>query len=154
MSEATLSPPNCDLLEGVLDQLIPPSDDGRLPGAGEAGLVAAIDKSLRRNPAMRPVIEQGLATLAEIVRGRGAETLAALSPADRTEVVKELESKDVAFFITLMFLAYPQYYQDPRVVEALGIEPRAPHPKGYSMRPHDLTLLDPVRRRAKMFREV
>jgi hypothetical protein len=48
---------------------------------------------------------------------------------------------------------YSGYYQHPRVVEALGLEARAPHPKGFSMEPDDWTILDPVRARGKMYRE-
>ena len=39
-----------------------------------------------------------------------------------------------------------------RVVAALGLEPRPPHPKGYEMGTDDLTLLDPVRRRGPRYR--
>jgi hypothetical protein len=38
------------------------------------------------------------------------------------------------------------------VVEALGLEPRPPFPKGYEVPPNDPALLDPVRRRAPFFR--
>jgi hypothetical protein len=49
---------------------------------------------------------------------------------------------------------YAGYYQHPRVMSALGLAPRPPHPLGYEMGADDLSLLDPVRRRAKMYREV
>ena len=55
---------------------------------------------------------------------------------------------------TLTFVAYVGYYQHPRVVAALGLEHRPPHPKGHEMEASDLTLLDPVRRRGKLYREV
>ena len=139
------------LLDGVLDGLIPPSADGRLPGAGRIGLVAALDEALKKAEALRPVIEQGLDTVAQIV-GQGGD-LAAMSPEERGQAMKDLESKDAGFLLTLIFLAYPAYYQHPKVLTALGLEPRPPHPEGYVMRPHDLSLLDPVRTRAKMFRE-
>jgi hypothetical protein len=45
------------------------------------------------------------------------------------------------------------YYQAPRVVEALGLEARPPHPKGYEVELGDLTLLDEVRRRGKLYRD-
>ena len=58
-----------------------------------------------------------------------------------------------AVFQTLLVHAYRDYYQHPRVVEALGLEPRPPFPKGFEVAPSDLTLLDPVRRRRKMYRD-
>lgn len=137
------------LLDGVLDGLIPPSADGRLPGAGRIGLVASLDEALKKAEALRPVIEQGLDTVAQLVAGGD---LAAMSPEERARTMKDLESRDAGFLMTLMFLAYPAYYQHPKVLTALGLEPRPPHPEGYPMKPHDLSLLDPVRGRGKMFR--
>jgi hypothetical protein len=49
--------------------------------------------------------------------------------------------------------AFVGYYQNAQVAAALGLEPRPPHPHGYTMEPNDLTLLDPVRHRPKFFRQ-
>ena len=46
------------------------------------------------------------------------------------------------------------YYQHPRVLSALGLDPRPPHPDGYRMAPDDLALLEPVRRRPRMYRSI
>jgi hypothetical protein len=40
------------------------------------------------------------------------------------------------------------------VLALLGAETRPPHPKGYEMKANDYSLLDPVRRRAPMYRKV
>ena len=52
---------------------------------------------------------------------------------------------DQFFLPAFLFLVYSTYYQHPRVVEALGLEARAPHPKGHVVEETDWTLLDPVR---------
>jgi hypothetical protein len=50
---------------------------------------------------------------------------------------------------------YSAYYQHPRVLSGLGLEPRPPHPKGYALEQPDLdALLAPVRARAKLYRDV
>ena len=69
-------------------------------------------------------------------------------------MTEELSAAEPAFFPTLTFVAYVGYYQQTRIVESLGLEHRPPHPKGYEMEPSDLSLLDPVRRRGKLYREV
>jgi hypothetical protein len=104
-------------------------------------------------PVLQPVMAQGLATLSRLAAGRDARGFASLSAKDRGEVMGELAAADPAFLPTLTFVAYAGYYQHPRVVAALGLEARPPHPRGYSMEPNDLTLLDAVRRRPKMYRE-
>ena len=45
------------------------------------------------------------------------------------------------------------YYRDDRVLIAIGHEARAPFPKGYDVEQGDWSLLDPVRRRAKFWRD-
>ena len=135
-------------LAGVLDEIIPPSGDGRLPGAGELGLAGYVDEALRKMPDLRPMIAQGLSDLDQQARARGARDFAALPKADRLELLNQQ-----ALVLPLTFHTYGGYYQHPRVVAALGLEPRPPHPKGYEMEPNDLTLLDAVRRRPKLYRE-
>jgi len=141
-------------LAAVLDEIIPPGGRPELPGAGELGVVAYVESALRQMPMLEPVIVQGLGALQDASRRLKSVGFAALSKPDRLEVLRELESVDAAFLPTVTFLAFAGYYHDGRVVEALGLEPRPPHPAGYEMPPNDFSLLDPVRRRKKLYRDV
>jgi len=140
-------------LASVLDEIIPPSGDGRLPGAGELGLAGYIEQTLQQTPEFRPAIAQGLSTLDDLARSRGSERFAALSGQDKLDVLNQLATAQPAFLPGLIFHAYAGYYQNGRVVAALGLEPRPPHPEGYDLEPGDLTLLDRVRRRPEMYRK-
>jgi len=141
------------LLASVLDEIIPPSDDGRFPGAGDLGLAGFVEQNLQRTPELRPAIAEGLSELADLVSSRGSQDFAALSRRDKLDVLHELAEKQPAFLPGLILQTYAGYYQDSRVIEALGLEPRPPHPKGYDLEPGDLTLLEPVRRRPALFRK-
>ena len=136
------------VLTSVLDEIIPPSNDGRLPGAGQLGLADYVDEALQKTPELRVMIVQGLSDLDNLARGRNAPGFAALSREDKLQLLNEW-----GFVLPLTLHAYTGYYQHPQVVEALGLEARPPHPKGYHMEPNDLTLLDAVRRRRKLYRE-
>jgi hypothetical protein len=68
-------------------------------------------------------------------------------------VLNEIATTEPGFLPGLIFHTYAGYYQNGRVMEALGLEPRPPHPAGYEMEPGDLTLLEAVRRRPRMYRE-
>ena len=46
------------------------------------------------------------------------------------------------------------YYRDDRVVRSLGLEPRPPFPKGHVLEQGDWSLLDAVRGRPRMWRDV
>jgi hypothetical protein len=135
-------------LAAVLDEIIPPSSDGRLPGAGQLGLAGYIDTALRKTPELRSVIASGLAEIEALARERTAPDFATLSRADKVNVLAQQ-----GFVFPLMLQAYAAYYQQPRVLAALGLEARPPHPTGYQMEPNDLSLLDPVRRRPRLYRE-
>ena len=78
---------------------------------------------------------------------------AALAAVPRREVMNEVAAEDVGFVFTVLFHAYIGYYQHREVLRGLGREPRPPHPLGYEMAPDDLTLLDDVRRRPRLYRE-
>jgi hypothetical protein len=136
------------VLSLVLDEIIPPSPERGLPGAGEAGVVAYVERVLRTLPDLRSLVTQGLADLDALARSRHGRRFTALPRADRQVLLA-----DQSFVFPLTLHTFVGYYQTARVAEALGLEPRPPHPKGYDMEPNDLTLLDSVRRRPKLFRE-
>jgi hypothetical protein len=147
------SPDEVRALRAALDEIIPPAADGRLPGAGELGLVAHFERAVGRRPELGPLLAQGLAGLDDLARGRGAESFAALPGDERQEVLDELGSRAPAFLPTAVALTYIGYYENPRVLEAHGFDARPPYPEGYEVPPSDPAVLDPVRRRAPMYRE-
>lgn len=116
-------------LDAVLDEIIPPGGDRGMPGAGQVGVARYVDAALRPTPALHQMVREGVAALAEL-----ASSQHALPP-------------------LLVLHAYAGYYQQPRVLEALGIEPRPPHPAGYATVEGDLSLLEPVRQRGRTYRE-
>ena len=58
------------VLAGLLETIVPPSSDGRLPGAGALGLTAHIARTVEKTPMLRPVVEYGLSALAERARAK------------------------------------------------------------------------------------
>ncbi len=150
MSERFLSPAAEQTLACVLDAIIPASDDGRLPAAGALGLAAPVSEKLGD---AAPLVAQGLAAVEELAAARGASAFATLEPGDRAELLEEFAAKQPAFLPLLSFQTYTAYYQHPRVLEALGLESRPPYPGGYELEPGDLSLLDRVRGRPRLYRE-
>jgi len=137
----------------VLDDIIPPRAAGRLPGAGAIGVAAYIEEALRPMPALQAMVAQGLDALDQLARQRGAASVAELPPAEQTALVNQLAGSEQALPPIVMLHTFAGYYQQPRVLEALGLPTRPPHPVGYEMEPLDLTLLEPVRRRGGLYRD-
>lgn len=139
-------------LSALLDEVIPPGPDGRLPGAGQLGLADGVLEAAGARPDLAALVAQGLEALASDAAGRGAPGFAALDDGARREAVRALESRVPALLPTLAFVACAAYYAHPAVLEALGLEARPPHPRGYELPPTDFALLEPVRRRPSMVR--
>ncbi len=153
MTDDGLTPDEERLLAGLLDVVVPPSSDGRLPGAGALGLLAHVARTVAVQPMLRPVLEYGLSSLAALAAERSPDGFAGLDDAQRAALFRDFTANDQFFLPAFLFLVYSGYYQHPRVVTALGLEARAPHPAGYAMEPDDFSLLGPVRARGPIYRE-
>jgi len=141
------------LVAALLDEIIPASADGRMPGAGELGLAERVITDLSKQPGLLELVRVGLAALDRVARGERGDAFAALPAPDRKGILEQIVQADPAFVSMLLFPTYVAYYEHPRVLAGLGREPRPPHPKGYELEPFDPTLLDVVRKRAPLFRE-
>ena len=146
---------NDDLLpqstfNAVLDELIPARGDS-LPGAGSLGVGAYVESKLGDSASF---VASALVALDALARDRGAAEFAELPPKERAPLVEEVDADHPGFVKCLLFHAYACYYRDPRVAEAIDLPPRPPHPLGYELEAGDLNLLDAVRGRGKLYREV
>lgn len=152
--DLAMSDDEVSTLAAILDEIIPPAGDGRLPGAGVLVAGGDLPGTLGSIPGLEPAIRQGIAAVAAATHDRGQDrAFPELTREERLEVMAVVGEKDPGFLPSLMFLAFATYYRDRRVLEGLGFEARPPHPKGYEMAPGDLTLVGPVRRRGRMYRE-
>lgn len=142
-----------ETLACVLDHVVPPSDDGRLPGAGKVGVAAVVDEALHRMPEVRGMVAQGLSALDALARSRSSRAFATLPRDQQAELLNELAASEDAFPPILLLHVYNGYYQQGPVLEALGLEPRPPHPLGYEVEANDLRLLERVRRRGRLYRD-
>jgi hypothetical protein len=104
-------------------------------------------------PGLDLALLAGIAAADELARKRGAASYATLPAGERGAVLSEVAASDGGFVPSLMFVAFTTYYVEERVIEALELEARPPHPKGFEMGANDPSLLEPVRRRGKLYRE-
>jgi hypothetical protein len=152
MSDARiLSDAAARILDCVLDEIIPARPDGRLPGAGALGVGREIERAMRAEPDLVPAVTDGLDALAAHAPEGGA--FPDLPAAERRRRVHEVAASQPAFLPGLIFHTYIAYYQHDRVLEALGLEARPPHPLGYALEPGDFDLLERVRERGKRYRD-
>ena len=137
-------------LDIVLNMIVPPSADGRMPGAAEVGVPAYL---LAEAPDALGVLCGELEALERRSRERFARTFTGLEAHERNSLIEELRAQAPSFMSRLAMEALACYYQHDRVLEGLGQEARAPYPKGYQVVQGDLSLLEPVRVRGKVYRD-
>ncbi len=140
-------------LSALLNEVIPPSADGRMPGAGEIGLAPRIARDLARQEVVLDAVLTGLGTLDRLARGECGAAFGALLAEDRKRILAQVAEAGTDLAPLLAFPAYLAYYEHPKVLVALGLDARPPHPVGYELEPFDQRLLESVRRRARLYRE-
>ncbi len=132
-------------MRSVTDPALSPAESLKLRRI--AGLMIPADVALGVPGADDPVIFD------DIVSSLGCDAAAvkaALAGVDMT--LDDLHS-DRPEILVLGRAVLQCYYRDDRVVRSLGLEPRAPFPLGHVLEQGDWSLLDPVRGRAKMWRD-
>jgi hypothetical protein len=134
-----------DDLRTVAAMIIPASDEYKVPGADDSAIQADMLATLGRDTAL---VRQALDHLARLA-GR---PLAQLDAAKREAVATEFRATGGAAAATLVRVVLQCYYRNDRVLRSLGLELRAPFPKGYTLNEGDWALLDPVRARAGTLR--
>jgi len=147
MTDGTLTDTETRDLRLLAGIMIPASSRHGVPGADDALIFADILKSLERDTADSQL---ALKQLREMSGGAFTD----LPPERRTEVAMRFKQEGGAPLFALNRVVLLCYYRDDRVMRALGQEPRSPFPKGHVVEQGDWSLLDPVRKRAPMWRRV
>jgi hypothetical protein len=144
MSE--LTPTESRDLRCIAGMMIPASMEFDVPGADDPTIFADITATLGRDTAH---VREALADLVQLAGNPFAD----LEPTRREAVAVSFRERGGLAAATLSRVILQCYYRDDRVVRSLGLEPRAPFPKGHTLEQGDWSLLDPVRKRPKMWRD-
>ena len=128
-------------LRCIAGMMIPASIEFDVPGADDAVIFADVVATMGRD-------------MAQVREALGQLTgLAEMDAVRRDAAVLAFRERGGAAAATLSRVILQCYYRDDRVVHSLGLEPRPPFPKGHTLEQGDWSLLDPVRKRPKMWRD-
>jgi hypothetical protein len=105
-------------------------------------LVAGTDRALR------DVVLQAIAKAA-----RGEDAFLRADAAGRIASVRQVEVEMPGPFQALVALVLRDYYEAEMVLLAMGWRTEPPQPQGHVLPPFDEALLEPVKRRGRMWRE-
>ncbi len=140
-----LSPTESSALATVAAMMVPASPRHGMPGADDPLILADMTRTLGRD---EPTLRDALARLDALAGGPLAQ-----APADRRDAAAAaFRAEGGPLLAVLTRIVLQCYYRDDRVMLALGMEARPPFPKGNDVEPGDWSLLDPVRKRAPLWR--
>jgi hypothetical protein len=145
MMSATFTSTQLNDLRTVAGMIVPASDEYKVPGADDPAIQADMLKTLGRDAVL---VSQALDHLARLA----GKPLTDLDAARRDAVAKEFRATGGTAAATLVRVVLQCYYRDDRVLRSLGLELRAPFPKGYVLEEGDWGLLDPVKARPSSLR--
>ena len=147
-----LSEDHALLLVEVLDQIVP--RDGDIPGAGEVGVALYICGEMDYSKYLKALIEEVLISIEEMSQEIYSQCFGILPDRSKVDVLCRVESENGEFFKELVRLCYSGYYIDPEIRQLRDLEQRPPFPVGYDMEPFDISLLENVKNRGRIYRDV
>ena len=139
-------------LSVLLSALLPGSEKLGVPPGNNAAVLEDIQATIRISAL--EMISDGLDELRKLALEQLAREFDSLSNPLRVQLFELMRSTNGAFYGTLSSVIVQCYYRNDQVMESLGMEPRPPYPKGHEVPQGDFNLLDPVRARGKIWRDV
>jgi len=130
----------------IAGTMIPANAGRNLPGADDPAIQADIVRTVGRD---LPLVKEAIAAIA----AKSGGAFAALNVDRREALINDYYASRSAPVMTLGRVILGAYYRDDRVLTALGVEPRAPFPKGFTVEQGDWSLLDAVRNRPQLWRD-
>jgi len=140
-----------ETLQCAVDCLIPAQDP--MPAASAAGAVKFISDATSISPQSRKLMIEGL-TQIEIMAQKQGFTYLKLRKEKQKEILHDMESDHNQFFKLLLKETYNGYYTNPTVLRLIGLPGRPPQPLGYELNQGNLDILEPVRSRGEIWRQV
>ena len=146
--EHSFSPEDVVIIRRIAGAIIGPSDEHGLPGANDEAITCRI---LQDGAKHEQAIHAAILEFAG--EGTARMRLEGLGEAEFAESLRTFMSSRPAFAGLMIWLVAEAYYQDERVLESLGMEARPPFPKGHVVEQGDWSLLEPVKRMERLYRE-
>ena len=143
--------------------VIPASSAHSVPGADDPLIAADIVATAKRYP---DAVIAGLELQDQIATAKHGAKFAELDadakkslteganqPGFFDDVEWEFDRTQIAGQRTTLAIIAQCYYRDDRVMRSLDMEPRSPFPEGFTVEEGDWSLLEPVKRRGKAYRD-
>ena len=138
-----------EFMMSLLDAVIPPKDDGTLPGAGSLGLAGEVADALEADATLGPIVEAGLQAVREAAGSAIDGGFAELTLAEQVELIEIQLAAHPGLMGGLSRCLYLAYYQHPVVLVGIGETGGPRYPGGFEIEATAPALMDLLLSRAK-----
>ena len=126
-----------------------------IPASAEYGVPSAADDAIFGDILQSIGPDAGHVTaVLEALDAMSGSPFADLNPQRRDAIAAQLRETGGEALVYLTRIILQCYYRDDRVVRSLGMAPRPPFPKGFEVEQGVWSLLDPVRARPTLYRDI
>ena len=151
-SQKVFSPAQRELLDAVMDRLIPP--EGDRPGAGSLGVGDFVESVAAGEPGLIRMFVQGLSAIEIAGAERGPDGFTSLANEAKDEALRAVEQLYGDFFEQLVLQVYNGYYTNLTVFDAVGYTVSPTPEPGIKLELLDETLLEAQRQRPPFWTRV
>ncbi len=151
-SRQVFSPAQRELLDSVLNRIIPPQENR--PGAGSLGVGDFVESAAVGEPGLIRLFMQGLAAIEIAVAERGPDGFVALSDQEKDAALRAVETSHANFFDQLVLQVYNGYYTNLTVFQSIGYTLSSISAPGTKLELLDETLLEAQRERPPFWTRV
>lgn len=144
--DGALTPAEVSDLRTLAAMIVPASEKFAVPGADDPAIFADIIASMQYE-------QDDIRAVLALVSRLADAPLGSLEMPARSEVASKLRAAGGSSLDILTRHVLLCYYRDDRVMRSLGLEPRPPFPRGFTVEQGDWSLLAPVRARAPFWRK-
>ena len=138
------------VLAAVLNRLVPPVSD--LPGAGDLGILAAVEGRARRHRNLRQALSTIMEAFSLDPAAHAAGGFAALPVEEQDDSIRQIRATMPGQFDTFLKLVYTVYYMEPEVLKQIGAPDHPPQPQGFELAPWNEAILEQARERTPFWR--
>ena len=151
-SRQVFSPAQRELLDAVLDRIIPPQDNR--PGAGSLGIGDFVESVAAGEPGLTRMFVQGLAAIEIAAAEHGPNGYTAMSNEQKDATLRSVEASHAGFFEQLVLQVYNGYYTNLTVFESIGYSLSSVPDSGAKLDLLDESLLEAQRQRPPFWTKV
>ena len=144
------------LIKIILQELIPTSEDFKIPSAGLDSVINYLENKVKEDLNFRKLFNAGILKINDFLTSTG-NNINSIDSNETIFILKKIENEVPLFFKEFLKYVYMGYYSEPSIRPFFGVSLHPPHPNGYEVPEEEPdfieNLVEPVKKRGICYRQ-